>query len=242
MTTVRQYAWDEYYEKFYDWAECTRVRNLSGPTSLGSADEVGEIIIEPQVNVPAATRLLRKAVEAKLAFSGSDLVELTCINDKELETAAVRNSAERLTAEDMQCNAKVDEVHGYIAEFSEGNEQLGCMMLRILDDIEKNKTAFVGRNISAILANMNRNAMNTIVDVFVRKLFVERDAVMFAVQNNVNGMIPNTSVLKDSLRYAGYKESAEEPLTKFKARSQMIAELENMIQEDIMPLQMGVNY
>ena len=112
MTIVRQYTWDECYEKFYDWAECTRVRNLSGLTSLGSADEVGEIIIEPQVNVPAATRLLRKAVEAKLAFSGSDLVELTCINDKELETAAVRNSAERLTAEDMQCNAKVDEVHG----------------------------------------------------------------------------------------------------------------------------------
>ena len=44
-----------------------------------------------------------------------------------------------MTAEDMQCNAKVDEVHGYVAEFSEGNEQLGCMMLRILDDIEKTR-------------------------------------------------------------------------------------------------------
>ena len=78
------------------------MRNLSGLTSLGSADEVGEIIIELQVNVPAANRLLRKAVEAKLAFSGSDLVEFACINDKELATAAVRNSAERLTAEDME--------------------------------------------------------------------------------------------------------------------------------------------
>lgn len=99
---MRQYTWDEYYEKFYDWAESTQVRNLSGLTSLGSADEVGEIIIELQVNVPAANRLLRKAVEAKLAFSGSDLVEFACINDKELATAAVRNSAERLTAEDME--------------------------------------------------------------------------------------------------------------------------------------------
>lgn len=99
---MRQYAWDEYYEKFYDWAESTQVRNLSGLTSLGPADEVGEIIIELQVNVPAANRLLRKAVEAKLAFSGSDLVEFACINDKALATAAVRNSAERLTAEDME--------------------------------------------------------------------------------------------------------------------------------------------
>jgi len=37
-----------------------------------------------------------------LAFSGSDLVEFACINDKELATAAVRNSAGRLTAEDME--------------------------------------------------------------------------------------------------------------------------------------------
>jgi hypothetical protein len=99
---LRTYTWDEYYEKFYDWAESTQVRNLSALTSLGSADEVGEIIIELQVNVPAANRLLKKAVAAKLAFSGSDLVEFACINDKELAIAAVRNSAERLTAEDME--------------------------------------------------------------------------------------------------------------------------------------------
>lgn len=65
---MRQYTWDEYYEKFYDWAESTQVRNLSGLTSLGPADEVGEIIIELQTNVPVANRLLRKAVDAKLAF------------------------------------------------------------------------------------------------------------------------------------------------------------------------------
>lgn len=46
---MRQYTWDEYYERFYDWAESTQVRNLSSLTSLGPADEVGEIIIELQV-------------------------------------------------------------------------------------------------------------------------------------------------------------------------------------------------
>lgn len=66
-------TWADYYDRFYDWAESTQVRYLSSLSSLGPADEVGEIIIELQVNVPAANRLLRKAVEAKLAFSGSDL-------------------------------------------------------------------------------------------------------------------------------------------------------------------------
>ena len=99
---MRQYTWDEYYEKFYDWAESTQVRNLSGLTSLGSADEVGEIIIELQVNVPAANRLLKKAVEAKLAFSASDLIEFLCINDKALATAALYNSVDRLSSADME--------------------------------------------------------------------------------------------------------------------------------------------
>ena len=99
---MRQYTWDEYYEKFYDWAESTQVRNLSGLTSLGPASEVGEIIIELQVNVPAANRLLKRAVEAKMAFSASDLVEFLCLNDKTLATAALHNSASGLTAADME--------------------------------------------------------------------------------------------------------------------------------------------
>lgn len=99
---MRTYTWDEYYEKFYDWAESTQVRNLSALTSLGTADEVGEIIIELQVNIPAANRLLRKAVEAKLAFSGSDLIEFLCINNMSLATAALYNSVSRLTSEDME--------------------------------------------------------------------------------------------------------------------------------------------
>jgi len=56
-------------------------------TSLGTADEVGEIIIELQWNVPAANRLFRKAVEAKFVFSGDYLLESVGINDAELPVA-----------------------------------------------------------------------------------------------------------------------------------------------------------
>lgn len=30
---MRQYTWDEYYEKFYDWATSTQIKYLSGLTS-----------------------------------------------------------------------------------------------------------------------------------------------------------------------------------------------------------------
>ena len=136
----------------------------------------------------------------------------------------------------------VDEVRGYISEFSEGYEKLGGMMRRILDDVERDKTSFAGRNISEILSDMKRDAVRTVVDRFVAKWFVDRDAVLFAVQNSFGGVIPNAGVLKDSLRYAEYKESVEQAPPKFRARAQMIAELETAIQEEITPLQIGAHY
>ena len=135
--------------------------------------------------------------------------------------------------------AKVEEIRGYIKEFSAGNETLGGMMLTILDDVERDKKVFAGKNISEILSDMKRDAMNAVVDRFVQKWFVDRSAVVYAVENHNSGMIPNASVLKDSMRYAEYRESTEEPLKKPKARSQMIAELQDIIVKEIMPLQIG---
>lgn len=100
---MRKYTWEEYYEKFYDWAESTRVRNLSELISLGSADEVGEIIIELQFdNINASNRLLKRAVNEMLAFSSDDLIGFLYSNDKQLATAAVYNSANRLTGDDIE--------------------------------------------------------------------------------------------------------------------------------------------
>ena len=116
------------------------------------------------------------------------------------------------------------------------------MLAANLDDIEKDKSAFVGRNISEILADTKKDEPNTVVDSFAKRWFVDLEAVMFAVYDHVNGVIPNASVLKDSLRYSEYKESTEGALKKPKARTQMIAELEGMIQEEVVPLKIGAEY
>ena len=139
--------------------------------------------------------------------------------------------------EDDGFEERVAEIRGYIGEFSQTNQKLGGMMLQILEDVERDKKAFVGRNISAILSRMKQEAVAQAVDRFAMKWFVDRDAVLYAVEHHRNGVVPNATVLKDSLRYAEYKENAEEPLKKPKARSQMIAELEKLIQEEILPLQ-----
>ena len=107
---MRTYTWEEYYEKFYDWADSTQVRNLSQLTTLGDVDEVAEIIIELQVNVPAANRLLKRANDAKMIFKAEDLVEFLNICDVKLAEEAVCNSITKL------CEADMEDLYGYISD------------------------------------------------------------------------------------------------------------------------------
>lgn len=100
---MRKYTWEEFYEKFYDWSESTQVRNLSALTSLGDADEVAEIIQElDYFDESAAIRLLKRAVEEKLAFSGEDCSDFYDMGDFDTADAALLNSASRLTAKDLE--------------------------------------------------------------------------------------------------------------------------------------------
>ncbi len=138
--------------------------------------------------------------------------------------------------------SKIEEIRCYITEFSKTNEKLGHIMEQILDGIEKDKAAYIGRNISEILLQMKRDVINNIVDTFVKKWFVDRNAVLYAIENHRNGVIPNISDLRDSIKFYEYKENTEEPLSKLKARSKLVSELENIIIEEVIPLQIGVCY
>ena len=96
------YTWKEYYEKFYDWAESTEIRNLSCLTSLGDADEVGEVILELSSSPAAANRLLRRANEAGLQFNCHDLTWFSLDLDETEVKKALLQSVPRLKAEDME--------------------------------------------------------------------------------------------------------------------------------------------
>ncbi len=132
--------------------------------------------------------------------------------------------------------ARLKEVRGFVDDFIETNPKLGGMMKVILDGIEKDREAYAGKNISEILSGMKQEALEGIEDAFARKWHVNRSAVTYAAEHNVNGAVPNSSVLKESMRYSEYREAEEEPLPKYKARMQMVSELENIIREEIVPL------
>lgn len=132
---------------------------------------------------------------------------------------------------------KLEEIREYINELCKENDKLGKLMLQILEVIINDRNAYKNQNISTILENMRYEAIVVEATTFAEKWFVDKEAVVYAMENHRNGKILNENVLKDSLDYAKYKANNEEPLSKFMCRRAMIKELEEIIQKEIIPLQ-----
>ena len=73
-------TWDEYYEKFYDWATSTQIRRLSALTSYGSPAEVTEVAME-LCDEKAASRLINRALDAGVTFQVENIEDLNCCVD-----------------------------------------------------------------------------------------------------------------------------------------------------------------
>ena len=57
-------TWEEYYEKFYDWAESTRIKKLSSVDAFGKSEEVAEVMLEFAFHhEDIVNRIARKAID-----------------------------------------------------------------------------------------------------------------------------------------------------------------------------------
>ena len=93
-------TWAEYYDKFYDWSESTRISRLSRLTDFGSSSEICEIAQE-LFEDKLAQRLIKKALAAGVRFQPDEIMDMAVFVDKPtlsklVETAAVPLSREQL--------------------------------------------------------------------------------------------------------------------------------------------------
>lgn len=132
---------------------------------------------------------------------------------------------------------KIDEIRDHIEALNEENPKLGAILTHIFEDVLRNKEAYQGRDISAIFEGMRKEAIAQIIDEFVAKWYVDRDTVIFAVAHASNGIIKDRNILKEKGDYAKYKQQVDNPLPKFRYNTSMIAELEQLIDTEIQPLQ-----
>lgn len=96
-------TWEEYYENMWEWTPDTMVQYMSQLTSFGDPEEVMEAIIEISFeDTQGATRMLKKATDYGIKFSGEQLAELDgCCEDAELERA-IRFSADQFQDIDIE--------------------------------------------------------------------------------------------------------------------------------------------
>lgn len=94
--------WEDYYDKFYDWAESTRIKKLASVEELGSADEVTEVMQEFSIShEEVVNRIARKAVEQKLVFSADNIMDLINEMDSELYRQIALQSVKAFSRDDL---------------------------------------------------------------------------------------------------------------------------------------------
>lgn len=95
--------WKEYYDKVNDWETSTAVRRLSSLENIGPAGEVAEVItLIGFDDEKGATRLLQKAIEAGVVFTGENLVDIAGSCDEDVFKRALYVSASKFTAQDLE--------------------------------------------------------------------------------------------------------------------------------------------
>lgn len=95
--------WEEYYEKINDWAVSTAVNKMSSLEDMGDADEVTDALnIIAFEDEKGATRLLNRAIQYGVKFSGENLAEISSICSEDSFKKALASSGDRLTAQDLE--------------------------------------------------------------------------------------------------------------------------------------------
>lgn len=96
-------TWDDYYEKINDWAVSTAVSKISSLEDMGAPDEIVDALnIIAFEDEKGATRLLNRALQNGVKFSGENLAEIVDLCAEESFKRALYQSADAFTAQDLE--------------------------------------------------------------------------------------------------------------------------------------------
>ncbi len=144
------------------------------------------------------------------------------------------NTDEVITPELRQ--KKIDEVVSYIDELRKDNPKIADIMSSVVYEIEADDNKYRGQSILNIVENIKHECVDKAVTDFCLTWFTSKDEVMYAATHYRNGEIPNESAIKETADFGSYKQSQEKTLPKFKYYSRMMAELRELMKEEIEPL------
>ncbi len=131
---------------------------------------------------------------------------------------------------------KIREVREFVKEFSQRNQKLSDLLNVIINEIEQDKTKYIGQDISVIINERRYSIVDKEIEIFAKRWFIDPSDVKYEAYNYKNGELPNENNLKEKADYDLYKNSVEKPMPKFKFRIQMIEDFKTDLMEKIYPL------
>ena len=138
--------------------------------------------------------------------------------------------------DEAEFETRIRAVREIIKEFASDNTKLGVLLTQVVDEIEKDKERFLGRDISVLINQMRYAAIDTEVRKYAEKWHLDFEDVKYEAFHFRDGELANENKLKDSADYAAYKEETEDALPKFKFRKRMVDEFKTMLMPEILPL------
>lgn len=95
--------WCDYYEKINYWSVSTAVNKISSLEDMGEPNEIVDaLIIIAYEDKKGANKLLNRALQQDIKFSGDNLIEITGICVEEDFKKALYQSADTFTVEDLE--------------------------------------------------------------------------------------------------------------------------------------------
>ena len=132
--------------------------------------------------------------------------------------------------------SKLQSLTEIINEYAKDNPKLGQLLLRLVDEIEKDKKKFMGQDISVTINEMRYAVADAEIRKFAEKWCIDFETVRYEAFHYRNDEIANENKLKDSADYATYKERAEAPVAKFKFLKALIEDFKTGLMPEIRPL------
>ncbi len=137
---------------------------------------------------------------------------------------------------DEEFKAKIAEVREEVLQYADSNAAISSFFMEWLDELEQDKSKFMGQSVAEIINKMKERAIDEEVKAFAEKWFVDFDDVKYEALHFKNGELANENKLKASANYAAYKEATEDAMPKFKFNGALIRDFKENLMKVIMPM------
>jgi type I restriction enzyme R subunit len=131
----------------------------------------------------------------------------------------------------------VIEITKYIEELLSNNPKLGALMQQLWIKVQENPDEFKDRRVSYVLAEMRKEAIDSVLSDFAEEWCVSLDAVSYAADRYQIGdtELPGLNNLKKTADFDSYS-AKHEGISKFKYHQSVKKALLTVLNEDVIPL------